>query len=297
MGDNMGSNEIKKIATRDERFSLAFDRFLYVEEKQILGNGILINRNGNVIWDKPWKHSNSCEFYVKKHNLLITNRLSIDRSLLVGSGIACISLDTGKYLWFHWYSRPLDERDAVQRDYIDINIERSIEFVDVKEEYLYTRNFKINVINGNYEYIGRSNCKEGIIISNSNKNLKEVYKHKFHTRRPPIKFYVNSVIVNGETIKKLGYSFGKCNDVINRDSNLYFFATPEKNNHKGIIIFNYCKKNNLVVKEMELPLKGEILGVYDFFNSGIMIQEEIKEKSIDKNLYNLWFIPHEAINL
>jgi hypothetical protein len=42
----------------------------------------------------------------------------------VGSGIACISLDAGKYLWVHWYSRTLDERYAVQRDYIDINIER-----------------------------------------------------------------------------------------------------------------------------------------------------------------------------
>ncbi|MEG0775223.1 hypothetical protein [Clostridium sp.] len=131
----MGISGIKRIATRNERLSLAFDRFLYIEEKQILGNGILINKNGNVIWDAPWKHSHSKEFYVKKHNLLITDRMSRVRSLTIGTGIACLSLDTGKYVWTHWYHREMDEKYALEKNLVDINLERVIEFVMLRKNF------------------------------------------------------------------------------------------------------------------------------------------------------------------
>jgi hypothetical protein len=296
MGDNMGSNGIKRIAIRNERFSLAFDRFVYIEDKHILGNGILINKNGNVIWDNPWKHSHTQEFYVKKHNLLITNRISRVRALGIGAGLVCMSLDTGRYLWANCYSRAMDEKYAIEKELVDINLEKSIEFIDAAEEYLYTRNFKVNILSGNYEFRVRTNNKEEIMISNSNKYLKEIHQYKFYTRRPLIKFSVETVKIDDTVVKKRGYSFNKSNEVINNESNLYFFATPEEDNPKGIVLFTYSKKEKKVVKEIELPFRGEILGVYDFFDNGILIHEEIKEKSMDKNLYGLWFIPQAVID-
>jgi hypothetical protein len=296
MVDNVDINGIKKIAFRNERFSLAFNRFLYIEEKQILGNGILINKNGNVIWDTPWKHSHSREFYVKKHNLLITNRMSRVRSLTIGTGIACLSLDTGKYLWTHWYGREMDEKYALERNLVDINLEKALEFVDGKEEFLYTRNFKVNILNGNYEYKERTNIEEGVKISESNRYIKEVHKYEFYTKRPPIKFSINSVTIDEKVVNKQGYSFKKCNDVIDKNSNLYFFATPEERNPKGILILNYSKKEKDIIKEIELPFRGEIIGVYDFFGKGIMLHEEIKTTKMDKCFYSLWFIPYEAMN-
>ncbi|MEG0775224.1 hypothetical protein [Clostridium sp.] len=97
--------------------------------------------------------------------------------------------------------------------------------------------------------------------------------------------------IDEKVVMKQGYFFKKCNDVIDRNSNLYFFATPEKRNSKGILILNYSKNEKDIIKEIELPFSGDIIGVYDFFGKGIMLHEEIKATKI----YNLWFISYEVM--
>lgn len=285
----MKNINIKQITTSDKPLIEGYESFVQVDDERILGNGILLDREGNVLWKEAWEHSYFHAIYLKKWDVVITDRFAMPGPCTLSLGIACISMKSGKYVWKHFYENGLEERVAIRSKIEpDINLVRGIGSVDSECNYIYTSGYKIRIEEGSYEYIGKDVTIDSI-ESREVTILNEIksYIPHWYEKNKAIEFGVDSVTIKGNTFKKEGYFFNKCSAIIPKDDSIYFFATPVKRNSQGVMLLKYSLEKEIIEEEFELPFRIGPQGVYDFFNNGILIYEIKMGK---ENSYNLWLI-------
>lgn len=285
----MKNINVKQVTTSDIPLIEGYESFVQIDDNRILGNGILLDGFGKVLWKEPWEHSYFHAIYLKKWDVMITDRLAMPGPWTVSLGICCINMKTGKYIWKHWYENGLDERRAIwAREKPDINHVRGIGKVDSECNYLLTSGFKIKIADGSYEYIG----EKGFVDpeeSDGVTSLSEVksYVPRWYEKNKHIEFGIDSVTIGSNTIRKEGYFFNKCSAIIPKDDSLYFFAIPAKRNSQGVILLKYSLEKGVIEESYELPFRVGPHEVYDFLNNGILIYEIKKGK---KSSYNLWLL-------
>lgn len=288
----MDLNSIQKLAVRNTPFLIGYEHFVNIEYKYILGNGILIDNAGQQLWNTPWSHGYFNQIYYREKGVIFTDRFAMPGPATLSLGVCCISIDTGKYIWKHWYDNGLDERLALRKREPDINLVGSIGQVEDDGSHLITGGFRIKICDGSYEYIGGLDNRGKAKTSVSVIYPKEVQSYKKNREEQSIHFGVREAIIQNQKIEKEQYFFNKCNAVINKAKNIIFFGVPAKKNQKGAILFNYSTISKKIEQEIELPFRGEIIDVYDFFGEGIMIYELTKEK---EKVYSLWFISNDLL--
>lgn len=280
----MSNYKLIRLATRNALFISGYGKFLNIEDEFIMGDGILINKKGQVIWNTAWKHSFFNAVYVKNKNLLLTDRFQMIGGT-ISIGICCIDMLTGKYKWKHFYDNSAIQRIEIRKKQPNVNLVKGIGKIDLTKGEIFTDGFKINIDDGDYQYIGQTNVKykkdENIIRPMPIKSFRVGIDH---SKTPIVNFSVRDAQIGNTQISKAGYFFNKCDIVINTNNFIYFFVVPEKKNLQGTKLLKYSKKREVVEVEFELPFRFAPYGVYDFFQRGIMIYAN------SSNMNNLWLI-------
>jgi hypothetical protein len=284
---------IKQITTSDIPLIDGYESFVQIDGNRIMGNGILLDRKGKVLWKEAWEHSYFHTIYLKKWDVVITDRFAMPGPWTVSLGICCISMKTGKYVWKHWYENSSYERRAIWvKEKPNINLVRGIGNIDSNCNYILTDGFKIKIEDGSYKYIGKDDFIESALPGEvtSLREIKSYIPH-WYEKNKPIKFGIDSVSIGSNTLKRDGYFFNKCSAIIPKDNSLYFFAIPAKRNPHGVMLLKYSLEKEIIEEEYELPFRTGPHGVCDYFNNGILIYEIKRGK---KNSYNLWLMSFDG---
>lgn len=286
--------EIKHIVSSSESFRKGYCDFLYIEDKYILENGVLINSDGELEWSVPWEHGYFSAKYLKERHVIFTDRVAMPGPVTVDLGNCCISMETGNYLWKNWYDNDYDERMAIINRQPDIKLESGFRGIEPNGEFLWSKDFRVNINDGSAEYKGGISKEERAEINATLIRpfifLDGVpsYTTTFTDEKRPIKFGIHEVTIDNKTFSKEGYFFNKCNAIIPIEQYLFFFAAPARRNTKGAILFKYSLELKDVVEEIELPFRNGPKGVYNFFNRGIMIYETTKN-------HKIWLINNQQL--
>ena len=237
-----------------------YENFVKVKGNYILGNGILINNAGEVIWHRKWKHS-----FLRMHLHLPTNTIIMDRFSMIGpvtlsSGICAVDFLTGKYRWKYWFGLELFERIAYFKKKKSIKLE-NIDNARYTLNYLFTLNFAIDLKSGKY-------------VDASKKHLNNEIEPII-----PEDISLKKIDINGDTtnqlfpvdINNLKYCF---EDKIG----LIYGVTKEPN------FMLICRQQKII---KQIPLMFDILDLkfYDYFEKGVLLY--IKTQST----YKLCVIP------
>ncbi len=137
------------IATSKREFLKAYEKFIFVDNKYILGNGILINVHGEILWCRSWKHSYSTLFFHKPTNMLITDRMTMIGPVTTSAGLCAIDFSTGKYKWSFWHLTELCERIAFVGRKKTIKLQ-NLNTYTCDFKYLYIPDYKIDIKTGKY---------------------------------------------------------------------------------------------------------------------------------------------------
>lgn len=267
--------EYKKVISKDCPTILDCNHLLNINDKYLLANGgVLIDNQGKLIWNTKWEHYFSRAIYIKEKQIFLTNR-TIDFGMYgeYNLGIACIDIKTGNYIWKHFYDK-YESKLNLRKKEPDINMVRSIKEVCISENCVYADNFKVNLDNGSYSYVGeikvRRNKTPNVIYPQNVKSFKE----KIHNSAEyKLKFNIEDKIINinNQKLFKEGYLFNNCDFIMETDHNIYFFGTPAKKNHQNAILFKYSKKSKIMMEEIDLPFRNAPFEAFDFFGKGMMI--------------------------
>jgi hypothetical protein len=259
--------KFKKIVSKDFPLYLEdYGLFNLNDEYVLTDSGILIDNNGNLIWNMDLDHCFSKAVYIKGKELIITNRIiTMGMGGDLRLGIACLDIRTGNYRWRYFYD--VNElRANLKNNKPDINMVRSIRTVDIANGFIYADGFKINLDNGSYEYIGdlkmmKTKC-DHLGCSKIVKSLKE---------KEGVKVNIDVINIEGQDFSKEGYFFSKCDFYLLINDFIYFFGVPAKENPKNALLFKYSKKKKRITEEFELPFRIAPSGAYDFFHKGILL--------------------------
>jgi hypothetical protein len=293
----MHNDGIYLIALHDEPFIKGYEQFSEIDEKYILGNGILINNQGKTVWSTSWEHDYFHAVYLKEQNVLLTNRRSCPGPVTVNIGNCCIDFNTGEYLWKNWYEDSLTERIALMKKEPDVKLNSWFSGIEPNGEWIWSGCFRIHIQSGYVEnYTDLAKEEKQRILSTLKElppSLPDIDSYSFvKDRIPYIRFGVREVTIDQISFTKEGYFFHKCNAVIFRGPYSYFFGVPENKNPNGSILFKYCIEEKSIVKEIHLPSRYPITDVFDFFQKGILVYEQ---KWGQQPVNALWIIENDAL--
>jgi hypothetical protein len=293
----MYKDGIYLVAMREEAFIKGYEQLVKVDEKYILGNGILINNQGKTEWSTSWEHDYFHAMYLKEQNVLLTNRRSCPGPVTADIGICCIDFNTGEYLWKNWYEDSLTERFALMKKEPDVKLNSWFSGLEPNGEWIWSGCFRIHIQSGYIEnYNDLANEEKQRILSTLIElppSLPDVYSCSFVVNSNPyIQFGVREVTINQKSFTKEGYFFNKCNAVFVKEPYYYFFGIPENKNPNGSFLFKYSVEEKRIVKEIQLPFRYPITGVFDFFQTGILVYEQ---KWGQKPVNALWVIENDVL--
>jgi hypothetical protein len=293
-GEDMSQSEnMILVDSRERPYLDAYNGFHNIEGKFLLGNGILINDQAEIIWNHPWEHGYGAAKYLKEQDVILTDRISnhgMGYPNYFGNG--CIDFKTGHYLWKNWYTDDWQEMVALSKRKPDINLLTHFDSIEENGEWIWSRNFRVHIKNGMVEN-HQSLQNRPLSLKNLPEDLPQIHSYLENAENHPvIQFGISEVTLDQKTYSKEGYFFTKCHSVIEKDDFLYFFGIPAKRNPNGTLLFKYSLKNKEIVKEIEFPSRCHIRGVYDFFGKGFLIYEENYGK---KWLQRLWHIKNELL--
>lgn len=270
----MSNIEFKKIVSKDMPISWDDCGLLNLNDEYALtDSGVLIDNNGNLIWNVNLEHYFSKAVYIREKEIIITNRticFGMGGDYLLG--IACIDMKTGKYKWKHFYDAGRSRFNLRNKE-PDINMVRNIGAVDTIKGCIYADGFEIDLDNGSYEYTGNLNKRktenDNIIYSKIVKSLKEKLDY-YSEDAELIKVKIDVIYIDGQSFSKEGYFFNKCDFYMSYNESIYFFGIPAKKNPKNAILFKYSKIQKDIIEEIQLPIRSAPFGVYDFFGKGVL---------------------------
>jgi hypothetical protein len=259
--------KFKKIVSKDFPLYLKdYGLFNLNDEYALTDSGILIDNNGNLIWNVDLDHCFSKAVYIKGKGLIITNRIiTMGMGGDLHLGIACLDMRTGNYRWRYFYD--INElRANLKNKEPDINMVRSIRTIDIDNGFIYADGFRINLDNGSYEYIEnlemmKTKC-DNLVYSKIVRPFKE---------KERVKVNIDVINIEGQDFSKEGYFFNKCDFYLLINDFIYFFGIPAKANPKNALLFKYSKKKKRIIEEFELPFRIAPSGIYDFFHKGILL--------------------------
>ncbi|MCW7506126.1 hypothetical protein [Leptospira paudalimensis] len=149
---------LKCILTLGSRESLP-TRFYNLDDHYLIDDdGILIDYKGYVLWNVKWQQRipYGSVLYLKTHHILLTDRLSMPGPYTLDFGICAIDMNTGKYLWKHWYKNDSEVRVALKQSEEmrrrDINLQNLSGSI-IEDDYFYKNIFKIHLLTGKYEVV------------------------------------------------------------------------------------------------------------------------------------------------
>lgn len=231
---------LKLILTSDEH-GVRDNRFYNIDNKYLLcDSGILIERNGKLLWHEQWQHSiNFSMIYLRNSHMLVTDRLAVSGPCTMGLGICGIDMNNGKYLWKHWCEDAYEEGMALRAG--RENVKKDIRLIGfgggfVTGDYLLTNNFKIHLRTGNYERLEDKYEKESTSIT---ENL----------IRPV------SVI----------------HDTVNYRGSIKNFDLPSDSSEKWGEKFSWYQTLICEAKEQKLLEQIKIYDIVDFFDDSLLI--------------------------
>ncbi|MBU3161546.1 hypothetical protein KPL37_17710 [Clostridium frigoris] len=267
--------EYKKVISKDSPTILGYKHLLNINDEYLLANGgILIDNGGNLIWNRSWEHYFSRAIYIKEKQIILTNR-TLDFGMYgeYNCGLACIDMKTGNYIWKHFYDK-YESKLNLRKKEPDINMIRSIKEIDVDEDCVYADDFKVNLYDGSYLYIGERKVRRKKTPNVIYPKFAKSYKEKIHNNaeyKLKLSIEDNIIKINNQELFKEGYFFNKCDFIMETDQNIYFFGTPAKKNHQNAILFKYSKKLKKMLEEIDLPFRNAPFEVYNFFEKGMLI--------------------------
>lgn len=270
----MKKYEFKKIVTREEPIIYGYNGLMQLGDEYLLTNsGILVDNEGNLVWEARWKHYFFDAIYIKDKQILITNR-TIDFGMggHYHLGIACIDMKTGDYKWRHFYDGPIAKLYA-RKEEPDINNIGRLGIIDLEENSIITEGFKINIENGSFMYLGESEIEvkenEQIIRARNSRSLKE-WLHSNSENTSIIDIRIDKIAINDTEYSEKGYFFNKCDFIVSSSDFIYFWGIPAKRNPNNTIMFKYSKELDKIDDEIEMPFRYAPIEVYEFFNKGIL---------------------------
>ena len=151
---------------------------------------------------------------------------------------------------------------------------RSIKEIDLDENCVYADDFKVNLDDGFYLYIGERRIRRNKISNAIYPKFVKSFKEKIHNNaeyKLKLNMGENIIKINKQKLFKEGYFFNKCDFLMETDQNIYFFGTPSKKNHQNSILFKYSKKLRKMVEEIGLPFRNAPFEAYNFFEKGMLI--------------------------
>jgi hypothetical protein len=289
----MSDCKVKHIITEYRPLSEGYEEFFIIEDKYVLGSGILIDPDGNVVWNHPWEHNYQLALYIKELDILITDRVTMPGPFTLTLGLCCIDMKTGKYLWKHWYQNGIEEKRALNcSENPDINLVKSIKGIDSKAEYILADGFKIRISDGSYSYIG-DYCDLQLDYPASLAKSIDHYCYRYTSKERSINFGVSDITIKSKVIEENGYLFNKCDCIIYKGGFLYFFGIPGEKNPRGTIIFKFCEEQQRIVKQTEFPFRTSYLGAYNFLNKGVMLYGVSKDSG--RFTFSMWFIDYKDL--
>lgn len=267
--------QCKKIISKDCPTILGYKHLLNINDEYLLANGgVLLDNEGKLIWNIKWKHYFSRAIYIKEKEMILTNRtLDFGMEGEYNAGIACIDMKTGNYIWKHFYDK-YESKLNLRKKEPDINMIRSIKEVCIYENCVYADDFKVNLDDGSYLYIGEKEIRRNKTPDVIYPKFVKSFKEKIHNYAEyKLKFNIddNIISINNQRLCKEGYFFNKCDFIMETDQYIYFFGTPAKKNQQNTILFKYSKKEEIMVEEINLPFRNAPFEAYDFFGKGMMI--------------------------
>ncbi|NNU77795.1 hypothetical protein [Clostridium estertheticum] len=271
----MSEIEYKKVVSKDCPTILGQKHLLNINDEYLLSNGgVLIDNGGNLIWNTKWEHYFSRAIYIKEKQMILTNRtLDFGIEGEYNCGIACIDMKTGDYIWKHFYDK-YESKFNLRKKEPDINMIRSIKKVCADENCVYADDFKVNLDDGSYSYIGERRIKKNKTPNEIYPEFVKSFKEKIHNNAEyKLNFNIkeNIIKINNQKLFKEGYFFNKCDFIMETDQSIHFFGTPAKRNHQNAILFKYSKKLKKMVEEIDLPFRNAPFEAYDFFGKGMLI--------------------------
>ena len=152
--------QCKKLISKDCPTILGCKHLLNINDEYLLANGgVLLDNCGKLIWNTRWKHYFSRVIYIKEKDMILTNRvLDFGMEGEYNAGISCIDMKTGNYIWKHFYDK-YDSKLNLRKKEPDVNMIRSIKSVSINENCVYADDFKVNLDNGSYLYIGEKEIR------------------------------------------------------------------------------------------------------------------------------------------
>ena len=267
--------ECKKVISKDCETILGCKHLLNINDEFLLANGgILIDNGGELIWNKKWEHYFSRAIYIKEKQIILTNR-TLDFGIYgeYNCGLACIDMKTGNYIWKHFYDK-YESKYNLRKKEPDINMIRSIKEIDVDEGFVYADDFKVNLDDGSYLYIGERRTRRDKTSNVIYPKFVKSFREKIHNNaeyKLKLNIEENIIKINNQELFKEGYSFDKCDFVMETDQNIFFFGTPSKKNHQNAILFKYSKGLRKMVEEIGLPFRNAPFEAYNFFEKGMLI--------------------------
>lgn len=270
----MSDIKYKEMVSKNMSISWDDSVLLKFNDEYVLADwGVLIDNNGNLIWNVSLEHCFSKAIYIKEREIIITNR-----TIYFGMGgdfhlgIVCIDMKTGGYKWKHFYDGGRSRFKLRNRE-PDINMVKNIGDVDIVKGCIYCDSFEIDLENGSYKYTGelkrRKTENDSVIYSKTVKSLKERIKD-WSKNTEKVKVNIDVICIEGQEFSKDGYFFNKCDFYMSSNDSIYFFGIPAKRNSRNAILFKYSKIEKNIMEEIQLPIRKAPFEVYDFFEKGVL---------------------------
>lgn len=150
----MGSYSLVQLIDRKEPLICGYlENCFKIGDKYLLCEDSSTRIEGEILWKAVWEHNPTRVVYIEEKDIIITDRITMIGPSTLKQGICAIDINTGKYLWKHFFNSSYEERRAMKTRIPDINLVKGIGKVDSITGYIYVGGFKIRVDDGTYEYM------------------------------------------------------------------------------------------------------------------------------------------------
>jgi hypothetical protein len=125
-----------------------YEQFKFIKDSYLVGNGILINRLGEVVWRTIWSHSFVSILFHEESNLILMDKLMMVGPSTLSLGVCAVNMKNGKYVWKNWYNYSFFAGNAIRRQKKTIKTENLIN-ATFSKSHLYTSGlFKVELLTG-----------------------------------------------------------------------------------------------------------------------------------------------------
>lgn len=254
---------MQKFIGRKTGFKRSHRSFLNLNDRFVLGYGILIEQDGTVHWSRDWSHSYTKAFLLEDHGCLLTDEVYKTGPIAIFPGTYAFELEDGSLRWKLDYDKL---KEDMRKIFNKVNNEHTVipsmrrEKTDGQQ--LITVDLVVDFYTGEYEARkGHTFDQLRKLSSSSELQYPSVYlldmKHD---------------LLHGNAVPEAGYLR---NDLVAWKAKDHFLLPiyPVRSTDEKAQLLAMSREEGQIEMSWDLPVGGQVLEVAPFLEEGLIVHQ------------------------